>query len=358
MTGDRVERSATSGAKSLRRVGLVYVTDDVPGLRRQRVGKSFAYFFQNGKRLRNAAAIDRIRRLAIPPAYSHVWICASADGHIQATGRDARGRKQYRYHARWREHRDAAKFDRLAAFAKRLPRLRRQIDADLRAAGLPRRKVLATVVRLLETSFIRVGNEEYLRSNGSYGLTTLRNRHARVRGENVTFEFRGKSGKYHSFALADARLARIVRRCQELPGQKLFQFRNEEGKPEDIDSDDVNAYIREVIGEEYSAKDFRTWAGTLLAAQALANDGAGTAAARKRRVVSTIAEVAERLGNTPAVCRKCYIHPFVLDAFMNETLALPPARGRSHNGLSAQERALIALLRSATRKNGIAQRSR
>ena len=306
---------------TLRRAGLTYVSDATSGFARQRRGKGFVYLLPSGARVRDRAVVERIRKLAIPPAYTDVWICRLENGHLQATGRDARGRKQYRYHARWREVRDAAKYDRLAAFAAQLPKLRRQVRADLRLEGLPRRKVIAAVVRLLETSFIRVGNEEYSRTNGSFGLTTLRNRHVRVRGARMLFEFRGKSRVSHALSLEDAALARIVRRCQELPGQKLFGFKNDDGRVEDIDSEDVNDYLREIIGEDFSAKDFRTWAGTLLAARALdARAAIDDEGERKNRMVEAIAEVAQRLGNTPAVCRKCYIHPAVLAGYLDGSL--------------------------------------
>jgi DNA topoisomerase I len=331
--------------KSLRRSGLIYVNDHSPGLQRRRAGKGFVYTLPSGRRLHDKTAVARIRKLAIPPAYTRVWICPNANGHIQATGRDARGRKQYRYHPRWRQERDAAKYERLAAFAKKLPALRRQVNQDLRLDGLPRRKVVAAVVSLLERSLIRVGNEEYSRDNGSYGLTTLRNRHVRVRGERVTFEFRGKSGKFHSLFLADARLARIVKRCQELPGQQLFQFLNDDGRREGIDSDDVNAYLRSVVGEEFSAKDFRTWAGTLLAAQALGTMGdPADVDERKRKVTEAIEGVAKRLGNTPSVCRKCYVHPAILDAYLEGTLEFPPPGRSSTVGLNGHERALLRAL--------------
>ena len=268
------------------------------------------------------------------------------NGHLQATGRDARGRKQYRYHARWRIQRDAAKYDRLSAFARKLPLLRRQVQLDLKLEGMPRRKVLAAVVRLLETSLIRIGNDEYSRSNGSFGLTTLRHRHASVRGAQVTFEFRGKSKKFHSLKIEDARLARIVKRCQDLPGQKLFQYRDDEGRLDDLASQDVNEYLREAVGDEFSAKDFRTWAGTLLAAQTLSAMGAAqTQAERKANIVAAVAHVAQKLGNTPSVCRKCYIHPAVLDAYLEDRLNLPESGRRSASRLNAQERALLGLLR-------------
>ncbi|MEP6939935.1 MAG: DNA topoisomerase IB [Rudaea sp.] len=335
--------------KTLKRAGLIHVSDAGSGLVRQRRGKSFVYLTPSGARVRDGAVIDRIRSLAIPPAYTDVWICRLANGHLQATGRDARGRKQYRYHARWREVRDEAKFDRLAAFAAQLPKLRRQVNIDLKLDGLPRRKVIAAVVRLLETSFIRVGNEEYSRHNGSFGLTTLRNRHVRVRGARMLFEFRGKSRVTHALLLEDARLAGIVRRCQELPGQKLFRFRNTDGRVEDIDSEDVNAYLREVVGDDFSAKDFRTWAGTLLAARALDRSAARDDGGSKTRMLEAVAEVARRLGNTPAVCRKCYIHPALFDAYEADALRLPPAARRPTIGLDRQERAVLGLLRRAKR---------
>jgi len=343
------DRTAERDSKALRRSGLVYVSDSAPGIRRRRIGMSFVYILPSGRRLRRETTLARIRSLAIPPAYKDVWICEQDNGHLQATGRDARGRKQYRYHARWRTQRDAAKYDRLSAFAKKLPQLRRQVQVDLKLEGMPRRKVLAAVVRLLETSLIRIGNDEYSRSNGSFGLTTLRHRHASVRGAHVTFEFRGKSKKFHSLKIEDARLARIVKRCQELPGQKLFQYRDDEGALDDLASQDVNEYLREAVGDDFSAKDFRTWAGTLLAAQALSAMGATqTQGERKANIVAAVAAVAQKLGNTPSVCRKCYIHPEVLDAYLENGLTLPESGRRSAIRLNAQERALLRLLRHNT----------
>jgi DNA topoisomerase-1 len=340
--------------RTLKEAGLVYVSDEEPGFGRRKAGEHFAFFDSNGKRLRDQKIVARIRRLAIPPAYTDVWICRRENGHLQATGRDARGRKQYRYHAGWRMVRDAAKYERLADFADKLPALRKAINADLKLPGLPRRKVLAAVVQLLQRSLIRVGNEEYSRANGSYGLTTLRNRHVRVRGKSLEFSFRGKSGKFHAIQLDDERLARIVRNCQELPGQKLFGFRNEEGGVEEIDSNDVNEYIREISGEEFSAKYFRTWAGTLLAARALAAaEKAETKTDEKQRVVVAITEVAERLGNTPSVCRKCYVHPAVMDAYAEGSLQLPPPSPpskRPKTSLSREEKALRRLLRKRAKK--------
>ncbi len=335
--------------RTLKEAGLVYVSGEEPGFRRKKAGKHFAFFDTDGKRIRDEKVIARIRRLAIPPAYTDVWICSRENGHLQATGRDARGRKQYRYHAGWRMVRDAAKYEKLADFADKLPALRRAVNADLKLPGLPRRKVLAAVVRLLQRSLIRVGNEEYSRANGSYGLTTLRNRHVSVRGKRIEFSFRGKSGKFHTIKLDDERLARVVRNCQELPGQKLFGFQNDEGGVEEIDSHEVNEYIRAIAGEEFSAKYFRTWAGTLLAARALsAVARAETKAEEKQRIAAAITDVSQRLGNTPSVCRNCYVHPTVLDTYAEGLLRLPPPSPpskRPKTALSAEEKALRRLLR-------------
>jgi len=346
--------------RALRHVGLVYSTDAEPGFRRKRKHNTFVYLRPSGAQLRDKRVLERIRRLAIPPAYNDVWICRSANGHLQATGRDARGRKQYRYHPQWRAVRDASKYHRLVAFAEHLAALRAQVAADLRLAGLPRRKVLAALVRLLETSLIRVGNEEYSRSNGSFGLTTLKNDHVRVRGERLRFLFSGKSGKFHNIQLDDARLARIVRRCQELPGQALFQFLDDDGAAQNVDSGDVNAYIRELTAADFSAKDFRTWAGTLLTAQALNEIGAPTdAAAAKAAIGMAIAQVAQRLGNTPSVCRACYVHPAVLDVFAAGRLKMPRASAHARTmatRTSSQERALKQLLIRYERRAAAATR--
>jgi DNA topoisomerase-1 len=335
--------------RTLKEAGLIYVSDEEPGFKRRKMGKHFIFFGVGGERLRNEKTVARIRRLAIPPAYKDVWICRHDNGHLQATGRDARGRKQYRYHAGWRMVRDAAKYEKLAEFADKLPALRKQINADLKLDGLPRRKVVAAVVRLLQKSLIRVGNEEYSRANGSYGLTTMRNRHVRVRGKRLEFSFRGKSGKFHAIELDDDRLARIVRHCQELPGQKLFQFRSDDGVPEEIDSNDVNDYIRAIAGPEFSAKYFRTWAGTLLAARALSAAGAAeTKTDEKSRITSAIADVAQRLGNTPTVCRASYVHPVVVEEYSAKSLSLPaplPPSRRPKTALSPEEKALRRLLR-------------
>jgi DNA topoisomerase-1 len=265
--------------------------------------------------------LARIRSLAIPPAYRDVWICCKPHGHLQATGRDARGRKQYRYHCSWREHRDAAKFDHILEFGRRLPRIRRRVAQDLRKSGLPRERVLATVVRLLEFTLVRVGNEEYARTNGSFGLTTLRARHVNIRGDKLTFEFRGKSGIAHSVSVNDPSLARIVRRCTDIPGQELFQWIDEQGERHRIDSADVNGYLREAAGGPFTAKDFRTWFATVEALEALRKRPVEKAGEARKQVVATVAAVAKRLGNTPTICRKCYIHPEVLTAYMDGRLS-------------------------------------
>src|SRR5438067_12170707 len=302
---------------SARAAGLRYVSDQSPGLRRKRAGKGFTYVDSGGRTLRDAETIDRIKRLAVPPAWTDVWICPDPRGHLQATGRDVRGRKQYRYHARWREVRDAVKYDRMLAFAESLPKIREQTDRDLERPGMPREKVLAAIVRLLEETRIRVGNEEYRKENGSFGLTTLRNRHAEVIGADVHFSFRGKSGKLHRVDLQDRRLARIVKRFLEIPGQELFQFLDESGEAKPIDSADVNAYLRDISGEDFTAKDFRTWAGTILAARFLRETiTRPNTRGAKKQLVRAIARVADELGNTPAVCKKGYIHPAVIAAYL------------------------------------------
>lgn len=296
--------------------GLRYVTDAIPGIRRERQGEEFVYVHPNGKTVTDEKTLARIRSLAIPPAYEHVWICPYANGHLQATGKDARGRKQYRYHPQFRETRDESKFGRMAAFADALPKIHARLDKDLSLRGLPRRKVLATVVHLLEHSLIRVGNEEYAATNKSYGLTTLRNRHVKVEGSNVRFRFLGKSKVKHDIALHDRRLARIVAKLQELPGQELFQYVDEEGTIHSIGSGDVNVYLKEISGGDFTAKDFRTWAGTVLALTELANvEPATTKREEKARITAVVKRVSEQLGNTPAVCRKCYVHPAVWEVY-------------------------------------------
>ena len=303
--------------------GLRYVNDAMPGISRRRAGAVFRYHGPNGAGVRDPAVLARIKALAVPPAWENVWICPRDDGHLQATGRDARGRKQYRYHPRWREVRDETKYGRMLSFAQVLPRIRRRVHRDLALSGLPRDKVLATVVHLLETTRMRVGNAEYARDNDSFGLTTLRTRQVRVRGSTMQFRFRGKSGVWHEFALSDRRLAVIVRRMRDLPGYELCQYVDEEGETRAVDSADVNAYLKSVAGEEFTSKDFRTWAGTVLAAEALHEFGAGG-------LTKAIEQVARQLGNTKAVCRKCYIHPAVIDACLDGSL------GPAMNGGNAE----------------------
>lgn len=301
--------------------GLVYTSGGEPGIRRVRRGRGFVYLGCDGRKVCDAAELDRIRRLAIPPAYRDVWICADPRGHLQATGRDARGRKQYRYHPDWRAHRDTAKFERILEFARSLPAIRRRVTQDLRGRELSRSRVLATVVRLLESTLMRVGHAEYTRENGSYGLTTLRNRHVHFRGADLTFEFRAKSGIRRRVCVHDEALSRIVRRCADIPGQELFQWQDETGELHRVDSMDVNEYLREAGGGPFTAKDFRTWFATLHAMQELRGRRAGSARAAKHEVAAAMAAVSARLGNTPAVCRKSYVHPQVLAAFADGRLA-------------------------------------
>ncbi len=335
--------------ESAKVAGLRYVNDETsPGIRRVGRLSRVRYVRPDGRPLTDPAELQRVRSLAIPPAWTEVWICADANGHLQATGRDARGRKQYRYHARWREVRDEVKYGRLIAFAEALPGIRRRTDADLRRPGLPREKVLATVVQLLEKTLIRVGNEEYARENGSVGLTTMKDGHATVKGGIVRFSFRGKSRVQHAIDLQDRRLARIIKACRDLPGQELFQYLGDDGTTQSIGSSDVNAYLREISGQDFTAKDFRTWAGTVLAAQALAElQVSATAAAARRSIVAAIESVAKRLGNTKAVCRKCYIHPAILEAYMDgATIQTLRSRARLAEGvgLGAEERAVVRLI--------------
>jgi DNA topoisomerase-1 len=309
------------------------VNDDDPGIARRRVGERFRYVAPDGSRVTDPGTLQRIRTLAIPPAWTDVWVCPRPNGHIQATGRDARGRKQYRYHSRWSEARDATKYDRMIEFGEALPQIRERVDADLGRAGLPREKVLAAVVRLLELTYVRVGNEEYARLNRSFGLTTLRDRHVAIKGSRVRFRFRGKSGRLHETGIRDRRLARTIRACQDLPGQTLFQYLDDEGERQTIDSADVNAYLREISGKEISAKEFRTWAGTVLAFRALcALDPAASDTEAKRGLVAAIKDVAGQLGNTPAVCRKSYVHPGVVEAYFDGDLASDLVAGAERSG--------------------------
>lgn len=302
---------------SAREAGLIYVHVDRPGITRHRAGKGFFYRDTKGERITDEKTLARIKSLAIPPAWENVWICPSVNGHIQATGRDARGRKQYRYHPRWREVRDETKYEHMIAFGKALPAIRERVEADLRRKGFPKEKVLAAIVRLLETTLIRVGNDRYAKENKSFGLTTMRDRHVEISGSKVHFAFKGKSGVEHEIELRDRRLAAIVKRSQDLPGQELFQYLDHDGSCQTVSSDDVNAYLKEISGEEFTAKDFRTWAGTLLAAEALAGfEAFDSEASAKKNVVQAIESVAARLGNTTTICRKCYVHPAVIDAYL------------------------------------------
>jgi DNA topoisomerase I len=355
----------TNGAlpphESAKAIGLRYVNDcRMAGIRRVGRKNRFRYVDVHGRTISNAADLQRIRSLVIPPAWTDVWICTDPLGHLQATGRDARGRKQYRYHPRWRTVRDEVKYGRLIAFAEALPRIRARTEADLRRSGLPREKVLAAVVRLLEKTLIRVGNEEYARDNGSIGLTTMRDRHATVRGERLRFEFRGKSGIEHAVDLRDARLARIIKACRDLPGYELFQYVEDDGARQLIDSSDVNRYLRDTCGEDFTAKDFRTWAGTVLAAKALAGSPAPRSQAHAKRIIASAVEaVSHRLGNTKAVCRKSYIHPAVFDAYTTGS-TIAAARGRVSSrgrcGLTVEERAVVALLKAAVAKPAMPRR--
>jgi DNA topoisomerase I len=337
---------------SAREAGLRYVSDLSPGIRRERHRNGFRYTLPDGSPIEDDKTLHRMRALAIPPAWTQVWICPDPRGHIQATGRDVRRRKQYRYHAEWREVRDQDKYGRMVAFVRGLPKIRARIARDMERQGLPREKVLATVVRLLETTMIRVGNEEYARENHSFGLTTMRSRHVRIkRSGAVRFFFRGKSGKEHEVEILDRRVATIIRQCQDLPGQELFQYLDDNGDRRHVDSDDVNQYLREISGQDFTAKDFRTWAGTLLAARALQEfEQFDTRAQAKRNIVTAIEAVAKLLGNTRAVCRKCYVHPAIFDSYLDGTM-LDIFRQRAEErmqtslrALRAEEAAVLALL--------------
>ena len=346
---------------SAKAAGLRYVTDDMPGITRRLSGKHFVFAGPTGKVIADEAEIARIRALAVPPAYTDVWICPISNGHLQATGRDARGRKQYRYHKRWRELRDETKFDRMTAFAQALPAMRKRIEQDLERPGMPREKVLAAIVRLLEGTSIRVGNEEYARDNKSYGLTTIENRHVKVAGANVRFSFRGKSGVKHAIDFQDRRLAKIIRRCQDLPGQQLFGYLDDDGVHHDIGSSDVNQYIREISGDDFSAKDFRTWAGTVSCALLLAGlevAPEASTAERKQLVAGVIKDVAARLGNTPAVCRKCYVHPHIIDTYMEDGALGTLYAAKTKTGLLSEERFVLNLLRKRAKASDASRTSR
>ena len=339
------------GAESARDAGLRYVSDSMPGLSRHRRGRGFVYRNQRQRLVADARTLARIRAIVIPPAWRDVWISPDARGHLQATGRDARNRKQYRYHPLWTALRGETKYGRMVMFGRALPALRRQVARDLRQPALSRERVLATVVTLLERTLIRVGNDEYARANRSFGLTTLENRHVRVRGAHVSFRFRAKSGVQQVVELEDAALARSVKRIQDLPGQILFQYLDLTGARQSVGSADVNAYVRASTGQDFTAKDFRTWAGTVLAACALGRlEIEASVAARKRQVAAVVASVATRLGNTPAVCRRCYIHPGIIDAFMDGKVVDGGARRLRESRMTADEASVLAFLRRLSRR--------
>ncbi|AWK89242.1 DNA topoisomerase IB [Azospirillum thermophilum] len=342
--------------------GLAYVSDEEPGIRRRRSGRGFSYRWPDGAPVTEEETLARIRKLAIPPAYRDVWICTDPDGHLQATGRDDRGRKQYRYHPRWTEAREGTKFGRMLEFCRALPDLRRRVDEDLARRGLPREKVLAAVVRLLETTLIRVGNETYARENKSYGLTTLRDKHAAIDGSEIRFAFKGKSGKEWQVSLKDRRLARVVRACRDVPGSELFQYIDGDGRRHGVGSGDVNDYLREITGRDFTAKDFRTWAGTVLAAMALTEfESFDSAAKAKRNVTRAIEQVASRLGNTASVCRKSYVHPEVLDAYLEGNLLdslkteVEAELREELSGLGSEEAAVLAFLRDRLERESAAR---
>jgi DNA topoisomerase-1 len=344
----RTARSSPVAAAAT--AGLRYVNDQIDGIRREKGPGGFKYIGPDGRVIRSAADLARIRALAIPPAWTDVWICSHPRGHLQATGRDSKGRKQYRYHHDWRICRDETKFDRMQEFAGALPSIRRRTTADLARPGLPRNKVFAAIVQLLEKSLIRVGNEEYVRQNRSFGLTTLRNRHVQVRGDRLRFEFRGKSGVHHSVDVNDRRLAKVVKQCRDLPGQELFQYLDDYGEHQGIDSGDINRYVKDVTGEDFTAKDFRTWSGTVLAVAALREFApASTKAESERNVVLAIEAVAKMLGNTRAVCRKSYVHPGIIDCYLDGAMMKVlnrrfKAARKSTSGLRADEVAVMVLL--------------
>lgn len=330
---------------------LRYVSDRKPGISRVKTEDGFQFYDPKGAEITDENEIARIKKLAIPPAYVDVWICADPRGHLQAVGRDARGRKQYRYHPNWRIVRDEAKYGKMLTFGRVLPKIREQVQHDLRLHGLPKRKVLAAIVALLEKTMMRVGNEEYAKENKSYGLTTLRHRHIKVKGGHVEFDFRGKHGITHHIDLDDRRLARIVERCRDLPGQDLFQFVDHDGERHGIGSEDVNHYLHEISGESITAKDFRTWAATNLAAELLAElEKFDSQTAAKKEVVKAVENVAKQLGNTPAICRKCYIHPAIFEGYLDGSLAeglkqrADDLLDHPQSGLTAQEVALTAFL--------------
>jgi DNA topoisomerase-1 len=331
---------------------LRYVDDSAPGITRHKARNGFDYRLPDGVLVRDINTLKRIRSLVIPPAWTNVWICLHSNGHLQATGRDARGRKQYRYHPRWREVRDEAKYSKLLVFTRVLPQLRAQVEEDLKRPGLQRERVLAAIVRLMELTFFRVGNSEYAKANKSFGLTTLRDRHVAIEGGRIHISFRGKSGKHHETDINDRRLARIVKGCRDLPGYELFQYVDDDGERHTVGSAEVNEYLREITGEEITAKDFRTWAGTQLAAEALREfEAFDSEAERKRAIVRAVEKVAKHLGNTPTICRRCYIHPAVLEGYLDGSMLQALANNTQKylaeniDGMSAEEAAVTAFLR-------------
>lgn len=352
---DLLAEPITDPVESARAAGLHYVSDTKPGISRRKWRDGFRYLLPDGSVVKDEKTLGRIKSLVIPPAWTDVWISKDPNGHLQATGRDAKGRKQSRYHPRWRETRDETKYERMLHFAAALPRIRERVEHDLALPGLPRNKVLATIVSLLEATLIRVGNAEYARENKSYGLTTMRNKHVDVNGANIRFSFQGKSRVNHTINLHDRRLARIIRRCADIPGYELFQYLDPDGTHHSIDSADVNEYLREITGEHFTAKDFRTWAGSVLACVLLREIGpSDTATQAKKNVVEAIKSVASRLGNTPSVCRKCYVHPAVLESYLGGA-GMEAARVELERGveeeiaehphtLKEEERALLDLL--------------
>ena len=366
----RVKNGNGNGAKlvaeaidAAEEAGLRYVSDDRPGYTRKRNGDDFDYFDAEGKQIRDEQRLVRLKRLAIPPAWTDVWICPAPNGHIQATGRDARRRKQYLYHERWREVRDENKYDRILDFAKALPKIRRRVAKDLKLPGLPREKVLATVVQLLERTFIRIGNDEYARENKSFGLTTMKDRHVEVKGSKLRFRFRGKSGREHEVDVTDRHIAKIISKLQDLPGQDLFQYVDDDGKVGNISSTDVNEYLREISGEDFSAKDFRTWAGTVLTAIALkAQEKFETKKQAKSNITTAIKTVAAILGNTPAICRKCYVHPEIFENYLDQKSIdglkqmTEEALEKDDVDLRSSEKAVLKFLESRlAEKNGAAK---
>jgi DNA topoisomerase-1 len=353
---ERIDPKTVGGAPlepeaAAKAAGLHYVDDETPGITRVKAGTGFGYRDPKGKTIRDPELLKRLRSLAIPPAYTNVWICPDPRGHIQATGRDAKGRKQYRYHPRWSEIRDTTKYQHMIDFAKALPKIRARVDADMKRPGLSREKVLATVVNLLETTLIRVGNEDYVKENKSYGLTTLRNRHVDVEGKELHFEFKGKSGKMWKLKIANRRVAKVVKACQELPGQHLFQYLDENKERQAVTSSDVNDYLREISGFDITAKDFRTWAGTVLAAMALSEfEAVDSQAHAKKNIKAAIERVSSRLGNTPTICRKCYVHPEVFNSYLDGNLLadikqeVEDELKQDIGDLRPEEAALLALL--------------